>query len=91
MTDVQALICSECDSIKELLLAKNRAYGNSFQDPICIFSKQPAIEQINVRIDDKINRIAKGTDREAVQEDTELDLIGYLILKRVLGRIADGK
>ena len=84
------LIESECESIKQLLLMKNKAYGNSFMYPANVFCKLPAIEQINVRIDDKINRIAKGTDTDAVPEDTELDLIGYLILKRVL-RKADEK
>jgi hypothetical protein len=33
-----------------------------------------------VRIDDKMSRLVRG---EAAGEDVELDLIGYLILKRV--------
>ena len=78
------LIDRECENIKALLIAKNKAYGNSFADPINIFSQATPAEQINVRIDDKLNRIKKGQDKEAVPEDTELDLIGYLILKRVL-------
>jgi hypothetical protein len=45
------------------------------------------MEQLKVRIDDKLNRIAKGQNLEAVQEDTILDLIGYLVLMRVLGRL----
>jgi hypothetical protein len=47
----------------------------------------PAMEQLKVRIDDKLNRIAKGQNLEAVQEDTILDLIGYLVLIRVLHRL----
>lgn len=78
------LIIAECDSIKELLLQKNDAYGSSFRQPINIFSKAEAIEQVKVRIDDKLNRIAKGKNLYKVQEDTVLDLIGYLILMRVL-------
>ena len=78
------LIISECDSIKELLLQKNDAYGSSFRYPINIFSKTEALEQIKVRIDDKLNRISKGKNLDKVQEDTVLDLIGYLILMRVL-------
>lgn len=85
--NVKELISKECESIKELLLRKNDAYGNSFMFPINIFSKAEAIEQLNVRIDDKLNRIAKGTNKDKVQEDTEQDLIGYLILKRVLANI----
>jgi hypothetical protein len=83
MTTIE-LIDRECENIKALLIAKNKAYGNSFADPINIFSNATPEEQINVRIDDKLNRIKKGQDKEAVPEDTELDLIGYLILKRVL-------
>jgi len=32
------LIDRECENIKQLLIAKNKAYGNSFQEPINIFS-----------------------------------------------------
>ena len=85
--NVQELIDCECENIKQLLISKNKAYGNSFMFPAHVFCKLSALEQINVRIDDKINRIAKGTGTEAVPEDTELDLIGYLILKRVLRKV----
>jgi hypothetical protein len=66
--------------IGDLLIEKNKSYGNSAIDPIRIFSKADKVEQIKVRIDDKLNRIKQGTD--AFNEDTEKDLIGYLILKR---------
>jgi len=78
--DVQAAIAEECDAIKELLLEKNRAYGNSALDPVRIFSKADAIEQIKVRIDDKLSRLARGS---SAGEDVELDLLGYLVLLRV--------
>lgn len=83
MTTIE-LIDRECENIKALLIAKNKAYGNSFADPINIFSNATPKKQINVRIDDKLNRIKKGQDTELVPEDTIIDLIGYLILKRVL-------
>lgn len=73
-----------CDEIKNMLLEKNKAYGNSASDPVRIFSKVDAMEQINVRIDDKLSRIMRG--REFAGDDTVLDLIGYLILKRALIR-----
>ena len=73
-----------CDELKEFLLEKNRAYGNSAADPVRIFSKVDAVEQINVRIDDKLSRMARGNEYPG--DDTELDLIGYLILKRALKR-----
>jgi len=81
------LIDTECENIKALLIAKNKAYGNSFAEPANIFCKLSAEEQINVRIDDKLNRIAKGRQTEDVQEDTIADLIGYLVLLRVLKKI----
>lgn len=74
------IITAECDAIKAMLLAKNTAYGNSALDPLRIFSKSDTIEQLNIRIDDKLSRLKRG---KAAGEDTELDLIGYLILKRV--------
>ena len=77
---VCALIEAECDAIKAMLVAKNRAYGNSALDPVRIFSKADPLAQIDVRIDDKLSRIVRG---EAAGEDVELDLIGYLVLKRV--------
>lgn len=81
------LITRECAAVRDLLLAKNKAYGNSFMFPINLFSKATAMEQINVRIDDKLNRLKKGEKTEQVPEDTVLDLIGYLILLRVLQKV----
>ena len=75
------LIAKVCDDLKELLLAKNRKYGDSALNPKRIFSRASAEEQLNVRIDDKISRIMSGQSDE--DEDPELDLLGYLILKRV--------
>lgn len=82
------LIADECDSVKELLLKKNEAYGNSALDPVRIFSKASPVEQIRVRIDDKLSRLARGhaLDNESLG-DTIQDLIGYLILYRVAKRV----
>ena len=76
----------ECENIKQMLLQKNRAYGNSFADPVRIFSQVSPEEGLRIRIDDKLSRIARGQD---AGEDTILDLIGYLVLLRVLGREQD--
>jgi len=81
-------IAKVCDEIKEMLLEKNRKYGNSALEPLRLFSKSGAIEQLNVRIDDKLSRIRSGQIDE--DEDVEKDLIGYLILKRV-ARLQDEK
>ena len=77
-----------CDEICKLLQQKNLAYGNSALNPVRVFSKANTIEQINVRLDDKISRLQRGHD---AGEDVELDLIGYLVLKRVaMKQLKDG-
>jgi len=81
MTDAQDAIARVCDEVKTVLLEKNRTYGNSALDPLRIFSRAGPVEQLNVRIDDKLSRIARGS--EYAGDDTELDLIGYLVLRRV--------
>ena len=48
-----------------------------------IFSKSNAVEQILVRIDDKINRIQKGAGLVGEDEDVIQDLIGYLVLLKI--------
>ncbi len=81
---VQQLIDVECYEIRELLTTKNRRYGNAAVEPFRLFSKANATEQIKVRIDDKLSRLANRQDDE--DEDATLDLIGYLILLRVAER-----
>jgi len=76
-------ISEACDEIKVFLLHKNDAYGNAAFDPIRCFSKADTIEQIDVRMDDKISRLMRG---EAAGEDVEKDLLGYLILKQAYKR-----
>lgn len=83
--DTQRNIEKVCAEICKLLVEKNRKYGNSALEPKRIFSKSDTLEQINVRIDDKLSRIANMKEDE--DEDVELDLIGYLILKRVAKRM----
>ena len=82
-TQTQQKIRKVCNEIADLLVEKNKSYGNSFAEPIGIFSKQPPREQVAIRIDDKINRVAKGG--EFPGDDTIIDLIGYLVLLKVLG------
>ena len=69
------------DQIKNLLLEKNRKYGNSALEPMRVFSRSDHLEQIRVRIDDKLSRVKSAQ----LDEDEEVlnDLIGYLILYRV--------
>ena len=83
LTDTQVQISSICDDIKELLLYKNQKYGNSALEPMRVFSKSDDVEQILVRIDDKLNRIKHGAGLLAKDEDVIVDLIGYLVLLKI--------
>lgn len=74
-------IIDMCDEIKQILLDKNKAYGDSALQPLGVFSKGVAREQLSVRIDDKLSRIQRGSEYPG--DDTILDLIGYLILYRI--------
>lgn len=75
-------ILDKCLELTELLLEKNISYGNSAMDPIRVFSRASPEEQILVRLDDKLSRIKDG--KEFKNEDTILDLCGYLVLLLVL-------
>jgi hypothetical protein len=81
IAQTQIDICTVCDEIKELLLEKNRLYGDSATNPVRIFSKADPIAQLETRMDDKLSRI-RNMDPEN-SEDSYLDLLGYLILHRV--------
>ena len=83
MNETELKISTVCDDIKELLIHKNRKYGNSALKPNRIFSKSSATEQLLVRIDDKLNRIMKGAGLLATDEDVVNDLIGYLVLLKI--------
>ena len=77
--NTRELIIDKCEELKDLLLEKNKAYGDSALIPANIFSHLTAVEAIKIRIDDKLKRIEnKGISDET--EDTVMDLAGYLIL-----------
>lgn len=83
MTDTQKQITQICDNIKNLLLEKNRNYGDSALNPVRVFSKSSTLEQLYVRIDDKLSRISRGKGLLGTDEDVIDDLIGYLVLMKV--------
>lgn len=76
-----ARVIAKTTEIRDMLIEKNKAYGNSALDPVRVFSKASAEEQILVRIDDKLSRLQRGS--EYADEDTVKDLIGYLILLQI--------
>lgn len=70
------------DAVRDLLISKNRAYGDSALNPVAIFGSGDAIISLTARIDDKLMRIKnKGINSDT--EDTVSDLIGYLILLKI--------
>ena len=77
-----------CNEIRDLLLSKNKAYGDSAIEPDNIFSKLDNAQAICARIDDKLSRI-KNRGLDDATEDTLDDLIGYLILLKI-ARMPDG-
>ena len=81
LSDTQQKIVKVCDEVKNMLLEKNRKYGDAALNPIRIFATADAVEQLKVRIDDKLNRF-KNMQKDDT-EDVVNDLIGYLILLKV--------
>lgn len=81
---MKAMIEAECAYISDMLYQKNLKYQNSVLSSSGVFSKLDPIERINVRMEDKLSRLQNGL---ADDEDAEMDLAGYLILKRVVSKI----
>lgn len=84
---VREAIADKCDELCDTLLDKNRKYGNSALDPVRVFSRANALEQLRVRADDKLSRLASGQADE--DEDVLMDLCGYLVLMMVAKERAD--
>jgi len=85
INNVNKIIEKECDKLKNLLIQKNTDYGNSAINPLRIFSSASSLEQIKVRMDDKLSRIKNLQEKEnkvksETIEDTMFDLAGYIIL-----------
>ena len=81
MSEFEVSLYPIVNSITKMLIEKNRKYGNSALKPQRIFSKASAVEQIKVRIDDKLSRMKNQQNDE--DEDVISDLIGYLILLKI--------
>jgi hypothetical protein len=73
------------DSIEKMLIEKNQKYGNSALEPLGVFSQLSAKEGLLVRIDDKLKRIKNGS-LEKDDEDVINDLIGYLVLLKIIDK-----
>jgi len=87
LSKTQQEIVEICDGIRDLLLAKNKAYGDSALKPMRVFSRADNVEQIKVRIDDKISRLCRGHALpDESLEQTADDLMGYLVLLKIAVR-----
>jgi len=87
--NTEDLIIEVTKEMRDLLITKNRAYGDSATNPSNVFSKGSPIDSLCARIDDKLMRIQnKGINDNT--EDTVSDLIGYLILLKVAMRKEKG-
>ena len=82
--NTEKAIWDVCNDMAWFLIDKNRAYGNSALDPVRIFSSSDNVEQLKVRIDDKLSRFARGGEYPG---DNDIDdLIGYLVLLKIAKR-----
>lgn len=71
-------IVQTAKSLTEVVLEKNRRYGDSALKPAHIFNKdQDAASSIYARLDDKVGRIANASE---VRKNDVADLMGYLLL-----------
>lgn len=83
----QVKIAQVCDEVKAMLIAKNKSYGDSALNPVRIFSTSDNVEQLHVRVDDKLSRISRGGS--FVGDNDIDDLIGYLILLKIARELND--
>lgn len=67
------------NALKEVLLYKNKNYGNSALSPRNIFYKGDAKSAILIRLDDKLCRIISNKNSDPRVNDI-CDIIGYLTL-----------
>lgn len=67
-----------CSAISDLLLYKNKRYGNAALEPQNVFFKGSGQNSIAIRLDDKLSRIKNGP--EIPRTNDIVDLIGYEIL-----------
>ncbi len=65
------------NKVQEMLLSKNKAYGNSALEPLNIFNKGNASDSICARTDDKLARI-KNVGISDKTEDTLFEVLSLM-------------
>jgi hypothetical protein len=78
MTETQKKIGCVFDSMKQVVIEKNKRYGDAALAPRRIFSRLDAGEGIKVRLDDKISRIMNNSGE--IRKNDVADIMGYLAL-----------
>jgi len=78
-TDSAGRIEEILDSMMELLLYKNKMYGDSALNPRKVFYKGNSTNSILIRLDDKISRI-QNNKRDIPRVNDVCDIIGYCTL-----------
>ena len=78
-TDTQMKLVDVLDGMKNLLLYKNKKYGDSAINPKKIFYKGDSTNSILIRLDDKIGRVMSNPDDKPRVNDVA-DIIGYCTL-----------
>jgi len=76
--EAQLAIFTTCEKLCGMLIRRNQSYGNSALDPLRLFSKASAREQLLVRIDDQLTLFTRGI--ESSHNTTIVNLVGYLVL-----------
>lgn len=78
-TPTQQKIKDILEGMKNLLLYKNRKYGDSAINPKKIFYKGDSTNSILIRLDDKLGRVMSNTEEKPRVNDVA-DIIGYCTL-----------
>lgn len=85
-TPTQQKIKDILSGMTDLLLYKNKKYGDSAVNPKKIFYKGDSTSSILIRLDDKIGRVMSNTEEKPRVNDIA-DIIGYCTLLLVSMRI----
>ena len=84
-------ISNVLDELKEFLHKKNISYaGSAFKEVVYGGKVISPLEAVDVRITDKIRRLTGG-GKGYMGEPDEADLLGYLVIKLVLAKLAEKK
>jgi len=80
--DTPSKLKQKTEEIRDLLLSKNKNYGNSALNPTPIFSKQTPVEGLCSHIDSCLSRIKNNPAgvHDPTMRSTIKDLAGYFIL-----------